>query len=185
MRIQGEVAERLVEVVEQLSQWTGREHLRYGLSNLHTTLGTIEFYRQPIVADDEYIRQYTETLQKVAPHFPPIQIHYRGLTGNQMSVMAQGWPVDETLQRLRTTFHNQIQQEKHLAGPGVRDLAHSSLIVFAGPLHDPQGCVSFIEQQRQTDFGRATIKTLELVKYQRDNVYMARPIILASVPLHS
>lgn len=185
MRLQGEVAERLTGVVAQLSQWTGPQHLRYQLSNLHTTLGTIEFYREPVASDDEYVQQYEETLQKVAAQFPPIQINYRGLTANQMSVMAQGWPVDETLQQLRTTFHAQLQQEKHLAGPGVRDLAHASLIVFAGPLLNPQGCVSFVEQQRQTNFGTATINTLELVKYQRHSVYEAQPIVLASAPLQA
>ncbi|GCE08167.1 hypothetical protein [Dictyobacter aurantiacus] len=183
MRLRGEVAERLVGVIDELSRWTGRRHLRYQASNLHTTLQTIELYRPSIDAEDEYIQQYRRVLRQVAAQFPPLQIRYQGLTANQMSVMAQGWPVDETLRQLRETFHTRVRAEKHLPGPGIRDLAHASLIVFAGPLLDPTGCVSFVESQRQSDFGTATIDRLELVQYQRTSVYEAWPIVLDSVPL--
>ncbi|GLV55514.1 hypothetical protein KDH_23580 [Dictyobacter sp. S3.2.2.5] len=185
MRLRGEAAERLTGVIDELAHWTGTRHLRYQAANLHTTLQTIELYRPSISADDEYIQQYRRVLRQVATQFPPLQIRYQGLTANQMSVMAQGWPVDETLRQLRETFHARVRAEKHLPGPGIRDLAHASLIVFSGPLLDPAGCVSFVEGQRQSDFGTATIDRLELVQYQRTSVYEAWPVVLDSVRLQS
>ena len=185
MCLKGDVASQLMEMIAQLSRWTGKEHVFYTQTSLHTTICTIEFYRSPIEEDDESIHLYVDSLKEICRQFAPLQVRYQGLTAIQTSILVQGWPLDESLQKLRLAFHDQLRKRNLLYGPEkeqVRELAHASLISFSGALLAPQQCVSFIEEHRETNFGVASASSLEIVRYQQ-TVQGVEPTPLATVPL--
>lgn len=165
-----EVTATLEEVIRQLSVWTGKEQVLYTRANLHTTISTIELYRAAVPQNDEQVAQYIHILQEIAPRYFPLRIAYQGLTASQIGIIAQGWPLDDHLYRLRQDLHQQLQAHNLAHGPDTRKLrrtAHASLAVFTGAVRNPVALVSLIEQNRETFFGEIAVSSIELVRYER------------------
>jgi len=166
----GPVLTRLAEAAEHLKAFAGDRHVIYGRSNLHTTLRSIEGYRSDVDGHDGKVRQYKETLQNILRRFGGIRIAYRGLTCDSTSIMAQGWPMDDTLQEIREAFHEELQQRNLLSGPekaAIRQTSHASLTVFTRALADAEKLADHVRDNRNTDYGTCEVDTIDLVRYRR------------------
>jgi hypothetical protein len=169
-RIKGRTAEVLETVALQLAEFTGKRQVVYSSADLHTTLYSIEPYRLNVADDDDRVHKYLELLKTIAQEYPPVRIAYKGLTANKTGVMAQGWPVDTDFLTIRSLFHDKLRECNLLngfEGRNVRQTAHASLIVYSQPLQFPTSLVEFIENNRQTEYGTALIRSIEVVRYQR------------------
>jgi len=179
------VLSRLSNVVQELAEFTGNEQVLYGQSNLHTTLRSIEFQRLEVDENDEKVQEYIKALEAVVKKFGPIRITYKGLTANRGGVMAQGWPVDDTLQDIREAFHGEIEKRGLLGGPeeiNVRQTSHASLIVITHPLANPLGLVEYVEKNRETDYGTSEATSIDLVRYRRGDASVSL-VVFASLHL--
>ena len=177
------LASSLESVTRQMARLSGPEQLLYTPATVHTTVSALEFYRAPIAPDDDRVQRYCAILQHIARQFAPFEIRYQGLTATPIGVLAQGWPLDDSLQRLRHALREQLRAHSLLSGPEQeqpRQIAHASLIVFTSPLQQPAELAAFIEQNRATHFGTTTITTLDLVRYER-STHAALPIPLCSL----
>lgn len=164
------VLSRLTDTANEIAQFAGDEQVIYDQSNLHTTLRSIEFQRLEVDENDEKVKQYEEALRVVVEKFGPIKITYKGLTANRSGVMAQGWPVDDTLQEIRDAFHTELEKRGLLGGPeetAVRQTSHASLAVFTHPLVDSEKLTDYVANNRDTDYGTCEISQIDLVRYRR------------------
>jgi 2'-5' RNA ligase len=180
----GRVQSRLAEAADELKALAGDRQVVYGPTNLHTTVRSIEFHRIDVGEHDEKVSEYRQALQKILRDFGPIPITYRGLTSDGTSIMAQGWPADDTLQLVREAFHAELGRRALLGGPersSVRQTSHASLIVFTHPLCHAEKLADHVRDNRTTDYGRCDITDVELVRYRRSESDV-RLDVFASVP---
>lgn len=181
------VLNRLGAVISEISRLTGPENVIYSVSNLHTTLRTIELYRKNVPVGDKLIQCYVDIMQDIAYRFRTICISYCGLTANKTSIMAQGWPRDNTFQAIRDEFHKQLDRSGLLIGPesdSVRQTAHASLVVFNTPILSPDSCVEYIEANRKIDYGSAEITEIEIIRYEKSDTSV-RILVLGKIKLGS
>jgi hypothetical protein len=170
IRPTGDVADVLEAVALRLTEFTGRKQAVYNRESLHTTLRSIESYRFNVPDKDENVHKYLSILKEVVPPYGPIRILYKGLTADKTGVLAQGWPMGDALQNIRSAFYSKLQEYNLLSGPEahhIRELAHASLVVFSKPLQHPQLLVEFVENNRQTEYGIAIVESVEIVRYKK------------------
>ena len=170
IRPREQAAITLEKTARQLSKFTGDKQVIYTGASLHTTLRSIEFFRSHVTHDDDRVRKYIDILQEIVRGYNAFNVLYQGLTANKTSVIAQGWPLSDDLQKIRVEFHRQLGNAGLLTGPetqGVRETAHASLVVFTHPLEDPRSLVDFIEDNRETQFGYVNIDQIDVVRYMR------------------
>lgn len=149
------------------------EQYYYPLSDQHLTILSIiscysgfELNQIDLTAYDTHIR---EALQGT----PPISIHFTGITASPSTVLIQGFPEDDALQRLRDQLRHIFKKSalQHSIDSRYRLFtAHSTVIRFRKPLRNPQTFAHHLEKYREADFGWATAKQIELVGndwYQR------------------
>ena len=179
------VLNRLEDAAKEVSELTGPEHAIYDASNLHITLRTLETYRSHVTEKDLLIRQYAGILKEIAHQSGPIRISYRGLTATRTSIIAQGWPLDDTFQTLRERFHKQLARTGLSDGPesnSIRQIAHTSLVVFGGSISSPGSLVDYIEANRTTNYGPTEITKIEIVKYKKSDTSV-RIFLLGEIEL--
>jgi hypothetical protein len=180
----GRALSRLAEAADEVKALAGDRQVVYGPTNLHTTVRSIEFHRIAVDEHDEKVSEYRQALRKILRSLGPIRMTYRGLTSDGTSIMAQGWPVDDTLQLVREAFHAELKRRALLSGPersSVRQTSHASLIVFTHPLCHAENLADHVRDNRTTDYGRCEVVDVELVRYRRSESDV-RLDVFASVP---
>jgi len=161
---------RLATAAQQIGVAAGDHHLVHGPELLHTTVRSIEGFRGAVADDDEAVKRYVDVLQEEARDLESVAIRYAGVAPTVSGVLAQGWPLDQTLHVLRERLHARLPSNVPVAGPETqrpRDLAHATLLAFTGPLADPAATVAAIEAHRHTEFGVEHFRRLDLVCFER------------------
>ncbi|UOQ76990.1 mutarotase [Hymenobacter sp. 5516J-16] len=96
----------------------------------------------------------------------PFRICYAGLTVSAGGIMVQGFPEDDSLEKLRNALRVAF---RHSGLPQSIDqryalrTAHSTVVRFTTPLRDPAHLVALVQQEQQTRIGSFEVDTLELV----------------------
>lgn len=163
----------------------GENHTFYNQTNLHVTVRSCEFHRFGVLQNDPAICVYQTALADVCRYHEPFEIAFCGLNANRTGLIGQGYPLSETLQALRGELHNRLVDLDFQPGPeenGVRHTAHTSIVVFGGPVTDPAGLCGWVRANRETWYGTARVTHLLLVKYNR-TAYDVKPIPLAEFAL--
>ena len=187
MRPEPAVGQRLAECISQFRPLIGEQHIFYDASNLHTTIRVYEYYRGSVDMEDPEIRRYVEITQEVARQYAPFEIAFQGITASLRGILAQGYPLTDVITHFRRQLHDHLAEAGLGHGPEQyvgRNIFHSSLCVFNGPLLHPEEAAAFVDQERTRDFGITTATTLELVRYHR-TAYTVTPVHLASITLAS
>jgi hypothetical protein len=163
------LVDNLSKEVEMMTPLVGSNQLFYGEDTFHTTVRSIEAYRE-LETDDEKILRYKQILNVLSKEFGSIIICYVGLTAGGATIMAQGWPTDDTLYRLRCRFDSELKKE-HLQGGlekvSLRKTAHSSLIVLTEMIQAPSKLLFYISDNRKKQYGYSRASKIELVRYIR------------------
>ena len=145
----------------------------YPLSDLHLTILSIiscySDFRLNQINIDEYDIKIKEVLQDISP----LRIRLKGITASPSTILLQGFPEEDTLQRLRDRLREVFKNStlQHSIDSRYRLVtAHSTVVRFRKPLRNPEAFVRQLEKYRQADFGWVEAKQLELVGndwYQR------------------
>jgi hypothetical protein len=166
-----EPAAGLARAAEALGAAGGGRQIAYGPELLHVTLRSIEGYRGVVAPDDPAVVHYEEVIRAATREISRLEVRFRGVAPMASGVVAQGWPVDDTLARVRGVAHRRLHAAAPVAGPETRrprDLAHATLLLFREPLEDPEGMVAELEAWRDVDFGTARFDHIEIVRLERD-----------------
>lgn len=110
--------------------------------------------------------RYLAALEAALSSLPPFAVAFRGVTASPSTVMVQGFPADNTLERVRDALRTAITA----AGLGD-DLdrryrlvtAHLSALRLRAPLIDPARFVAHLDRARAFDFGVTQVDELLLV----------------------
>ncbi|MDQ6470735.1 mutarotase [Flavobacterium sp. LHD-80] len=149
------------------------EQYYYPDSDIHITVMSIiscseEFHLNQIAPND-----YIQLICKSMVDIDKIRIHYKGITASPSALMIQGFPTDDTLDnfrnKLRENFKNSNLQQS-IDSRYTISTAHSTVMRFQEPLHDPKKLIEIADKFRDYDFGEFDVKSLELVYndwYQR------------------
>lgn len=96
----------------------------------------------------------------------PFKINFQGVTASPDSVLIQGFPLDDGLETIRTALRDSFARE------GFGDMldrrykvvaAHITIMRFCRPCPDMKPLLTFLKENRRTDFGQCEIDRLELV----------------------
>lgn len=178
------VAAGLAGAAERIGRWAGGHQVVYGPELLHTTVRSIEGFRGVVAPGDPAVEHYAQALEEEARGCE-LAIRYAGVAPTRSGVLAQGWPVADSLEALRARLHSRLADRAPVPGPeseDPRDLAHASLMLFTGTLSDTEATVAALEAHRLTDFGVACFDAVDLVRLERGPTY-ARIVPLRRVEL--
>lgn len=173
------VSERLASLLDELRALEPAQY-HQPRADLHLTVlalfSATPDYHPHLAHLDAYRAAVAEVLDGAAP----FAVDTRGVTLSPGAVLAQGFPRDDTLARLRAKLRSA------LAARGLGDTldqryrletAHTTLVRFVAPLRDPRRFVAALDAARSRAFGTSVVTQLELVLgdwYQSSE--RARPI---------
>jgi 2'-5' RNA ligase len=145
----------------------------YPHSDLHlTVLSIISCYagfRLEQVEQEAYRQCVAQALQGI----PPFTLTFSGISASSSTVVLQGFPGDDTLEKLRNRLRTNFHQSglEHSIDSRYRIVtAHSTVVRFREKLQRPARFADFLAEQRQRNFGGFRINSLELLGndwYQR------------------
>jgi 2'-5' RNA ligase len=178
------VAERLAALLDALRTLEPEQYYQpHG--DLHLTvlsLFTATVDHAPYLA---HVDDYDAAVRKAVAGETSFTIDVRGMTLSPAAVLAQGFPRDGTVARIRGRLRAALAARGlggALDGRYRLETAHLTLVRFAAPLRAPARFVDALAAMRTEAFGTTTVAELELVLgdwYQSSE--RARPI--ATYPL--
>src|SRR5206468_6289721 len=98
---------------------------------------------------------------------PAFEIEFRGLSASRGAVLAQGFPVDATLDALRERLRAQLRARGLDASLDQRYklvTAHSTLLRFVRPLAQPEGFADALAGLRAAPLGMMRVERVDLVQ---------------------
>lgn len=150
----------------------GEGNFLYGMNNFHLTLKSIEGYRNQVLQEDEYVQAYVEAISGVAKQWAPVKVGLCGLTASAGGVLVQGWPRSD-LQALRASLHERLAATglpswgPEAKGSNIRKTAHAAISIFKDSIENPGEVISYVENNRTTQFSEESFGELWLVGYRR------------------
>lgn len=147
----------------------------YPSSDIHITLLSIISCYNGFDISKISVADYIEKIEKCLINSKPIEIDYRGVTASPSCIMAQGFPVENTLNKMRNNLREEFKNSNLQHSIDKRyqlETAHSTIARFKSELKNIDHLCHRIEENRATDFGTFTANTIELVHndwYQRQS----------------
>ena len=145
----------------------------YPASDLHVTVLSIISCYPGFTLDLIAPAAYQQALRAICQVSRPFTITYRGLTASAGGVMVQGFPADGGLEELRQATRRYFQASGLAQSIDQRyclQTAHSTVIRFRQPLHNPAQLLAMLARYEDHCFGSFEVDTVELVYndwYQR------------------
>jgi 2'-5' RNA ligase len=105
-------------------------------------------------------------LEKVLKNRRAFSVEFRGVTASPDAVMIQGFPVDDSLARLRDELRGAFRQhgvDENLDRRYKIATAHLTAMRFSNPKADWKRLLSLLEAHRETDFGKTRFQSLQLI----------------------
>lgn len=138
----------------------------YPGSDIHMTISSIiscyEGFTLSKIAKEDYI----EIIKKVCSDTPKLEIEYSGITLSTSAILIRGFPVGDSLQRLRNQLREAFLESGLEQSIDLRYkliTAHLTVVRFANPLLNPSAYLEKLREYREFHFGHSNIKNLELV----------------------
>ena len=143
------------EFLQQVRELEPEQYV-YSGSEIHTTALSIVTCAEDFDLARVDLASYERVIASCAVEVEPFEIGFRGLTASAGCVMAQGFPVDDTLEhlrsRLREAFRGSALRHTIDARYSIAT-AHSTLVRFRQPLKDPAAFIDLLKRHRDTDWG--------------------------------
>lgn len=156
---------RYAEFLRQVEQVEPDQYL-YAPAEIHTTVLSIITCAEGFKFGNVDIESYEEVVASCAHRVDPFEVEFRGLSASPNCVMAQGFPLGDSLERLRSLLRDAFQQSELQHTIDARypiATAHSALVRFRKPLKNAGAFLDFLKQNRQTEWGRLTVAEPVLV----------------------
>jgi 2'-5' RNA ligase len=178
-----EVATQLIAINDQLKQLAPR-HFYYDRERFHFTIVSLITAADPPQVTRDSAKLYERTIKEVLGHFPAFDVVFLGICATRNSIIARGFPADDTLDRLRDALRERLMAVG--LGRGFDDRyriqgAHITLArVKVAENFSP--LVTLIGQLRNTPLGRMRVQRAQLVL---NDFYMStnKAELLAELPL--
>ncbi|MBX0289975.1 mutarotase [Hymenobacter sp. HSC-4F20] len=166
-------------------QLVAPEQYYYPAADMHLTILSIISCFPGFLLTDIAPAAYQEVVRAALEQVGPFVIRYAGLTASAGGLMVQGFPEDDTLNRLRNKLRTAFRRSglpQSIDQRYALQTAHSTVLRFTTPLHHPARLVAALQSHQHTPIGTFQVDTLELVYndwYQR----AANTVVLERYPL--
>ena len=167
-----EVNQRVTQILQRVKT-TAPHQYYYPASDLHVTVLSIISCYQGFSFRQLNLEEYKSLIESAVQTISPFYIHFKGLTASPSSILIQGFPEDDQLNKLRNELRKRFKNTKLQHSIDSRytlKTAHLTVIRFKQRLAKPKTFLQEIENLREADFGSCLIRELELVGndwYQR------------------
>lgn len=147
----------------------------YPNSDIHITVMSIISCYKGFSLDKIRNEEYIEIIQKSLLDVDTIKIHFKGVTASPSAIMIQGFPTDESLNKLRDKLRENFKKsglQQSIDSRYAIATAHSTVLRFQEKLESPKELMEVAEKFRDFDFGEFIVDKLELVYndwYQRES----------------
>lgn len=172
IRPNDEIKAKIQTFINELKKVEPEQYF-YPDSDIHITVMSIISCSENFSLNQISPKEYIEVICRSLVDVEKIKIHFKGITASPSALMIQGFPSDETLNRLRNrlreNFKNSGLQQSMDSRYSIFT-AHSTIMRFQEKLHDPKKLIQIAAKFRDFDFGEFDVKNLELVYndwYQR------------------
>jgi 2'-5' RNA ligase len=159
------VAERISALLDELRALEPAQYY-HPAADLHLTvlsLHTATVRYQPYLA---HVEAYRDAVAEAVEGAPPFAVAMTGVTLATGAVLAQGFPVDESLARIRARLRAALAARALGGALDQRyrlETAHMTIVRFVAPLRVPQRFVDALAAARRREFGTSVVRRLELV----------------------
>ena len=158
------LAARFERLLDQLGEIEPHQY-RHPLADMHVTILSLftvceDYHGQLAKCED-----YRAAVREAVPGVPAFEIEFRGITASRGAVLAQGFPVDATLDALRERLRAQLRARGLDASLDQRYklvTAHSTLLRFVRPPGDPARLADALAALRDAPLGTMRVDHVEL-----------------------
>jgi 2'-5' RNA ligase len=159
------VQAKVKSFLDRLATVAPGQHL-YRPEELHVTVLAIisgtEFWRKEMrqLADGRAV------INVVLQHCHPFRVRFRGVTASPGTVMIQGFPAGDALEKIRNELRTAFAQnglEGQLDRRYKITAAHMTVMRFCRVDADWKRLVAWLEENRDTDFGEMAVNRIQLV----------------------
>jgi 2'-5' RNA ligase len=170
-----EVRRRVASFVGRLRELEPDQHY-YGPLELHVTvlsLFTATVAHGPLLAQTA---RYVAAVDSALRGAQPLQIGFAGVTASPAAILVQGFPRDDSLDRLRGALRTELRALALAEGVDDRyrlETAHMTVARFRAPLRDAERLAAALERARRRPFGTADAGGLSIVE---NDWYMSRAV---------
>jgi len=167
-RLHPDLSERIVAFLEEIQQAEPDQYY-YPITDMHLTIMTLVSCDVGFRPEEENISAYLLCVQQALRGTPPFEVHFQGVTASNATVLVQGFPQDAQLKSLRDRLRDSFKKIGSVSvGHRYQKItAHSTVIRFSEALRKPVRFYELLERNRNHDFGKCVIDTLELVVTDR------------------
>ncbi len=167
-RLHPDLSERIAAFLDEIQKAEPGQYY-YPITDMHLTIMTLVSYDLGFRPEEEDISIYRLRIQQALQGTLNFEVHFRGVTASNSTVLLQGFPQDAQLQSLRDRFRSSFKKlGSQAVGHRYQTItAHSTVIRFSEALRKPVRFYEFLQKNRNLDFGKCIIDTLELVVNDR------------------
>ncbi|SDZ43442.1 hypothetical protein SAMN05421684_4988 [Asanoa ishikariensis] len=117
--------------------------------------------------DDGGLALYESALREATAGLGPVRLRFDGVVLTRSNLMACGYPVDDTASRLRARLAEALAARgaDGLERGRSRDIWHTTLVGFGGPVADPRGLVEWVTDRLDQPFGTARCDVADLNRW--------------------
>lgn len=139
----------------------------YQESNLHFTV--LSLFTAIAAYQPQYGRlgEYQEAVIDAVQDSPAFSMQISGLTVSRGAVMLCGFPDSNALNNLRQKLRHNLTNRGLSQGLDKRytlEAAHTTVLRFSAPLHNPSAFSQYLFDNRERSFGTFQVAELQLVK---------------------
>lgn len=145
----------------------------YPDSDIHITVMSIISCYEGFNLNQISPNDYIQTICRSLIDLNKIKIDFKGITASPSAIMIQGFPTDESLDKLRNKVRENFKNsdlQQSIDSRYTIATAHSTVMRFQEKLQNPEKLMQVVSKFRDYDFGEFTVENLELVYndwYQR------------------
>ncbi|TDW48907.1 hypothetical protein EV144_103427 [Flavobacterium sp. 270] len=145
----------------------------YPDSDIHITVMSIISCYDGFNLNQISPNDYIQTICRSLIDLNKIKIDFKGITASPSAIMIQGFPTDESLDKLRNKVRENFKNsdlQQSIDSRYTIATAHSTVMRFQEKLQNPEKLMQVVSKFRDYDFGEFTVENLELVYndwYQR------------------
>lgn len=136
------------------------------VADMHLTILSLLGGTPDHAAHLAHLPAYQAAADEALQGAPPFEVEVTGVTLSRAAVLAQGFPMDDTLEQMRERLRAALVARGLDSGLDRRyrlRTAHLTLLRFAAPLRHPERFVKTVEAARGRPFGVMRVRELELV----------------------
>ncbi|MBZ4676231.1 MAG: mutarotase [Anaerophaga sp.] len=147
----------------------------YPASDIHVTVMSVISCYEGFDLFKIALKEYIDIIQECIKGMSRFDIEFRGLTASPSCLIVQGFPKDDTLNKIRDSLRENFKNsdlEQSLDKRYTLKTAHATVLRLRDKLNNKDEFINKIEEYRNRYFGCSTVKSVELVSndwYMRKN----------------